>query len=186
MAERAIKMALDERFCVVSNPEIHSRVEKFLRDRGTTDDTMVATSSQMIVDELGTQLRSIPIGLRVERLIRNSHPELHAMQRTTAMQQLQDAAVSGNPTMAPELIRNASTAMKAAVAAFWSWTWGEDALRIPYRLSGHERDGQYLFYKFDLVNDSPNFDRVLVKEWAKLLGLNDFYRICPAGLQADA
>jgi hypothetical protein len=185
LAERAMKSAADERFNVASTPDTYKRVAKLARDKRAIPENMVATYSQMIVDGLGTQLRSMPIGIRVDRAIYEQHPELHDMQRTIAMQQLQDGAACLSPSikeMAPELIYNASVAMNAALAMFWSRAWGDEAHMVPYRLSGHEARGALLLDRLDSIPDVPTHDRELVTEWATLLGVSDLYQIGPVGL----
>ena len=85
MAERTLKAAADERFNVASTPDTYQRVQKLVQDKGVIPQDMVTTYSQMVTDGLGTQLRSMPIGIRVDRVIHASHPELHEMQRTEVL-----------------------------------------------------------------------------------------------------
>ena len=110
------------------------------------------------------------------------HPGL---RRRSAVQQLQDGAACLSPSikeMAPELVYNASVAMNAALAMFWSRAWGDEAHMVPYRLSGHEARGALLLDRLDSIPDVPTHDRELVTEWATLLGVADLYQIGPVGL----
>jgi hypothetical protein len=185
LAERSLKSAADERFNVASTPDTSRRVEKLVRDKRVLPEEMVAPYSQMIVDGLGTQLRSMPIGIRVDRSIHERNPELHEMQRTVAMQQLQDGTACLTPSikeLAPELIYDASVAMNAALALFWSSTWGDEAIMVPYRLSGHQALAEVLLERLASIPDAPTYDRELVTEWARLLGVSDLYYVGPVGL----
>lgn len=79
LAERALRSARDERFNVASTPETYSRVQALVRKKKTIPDGMVATYSQMITDGLGVQLRSMPVGIRLDRMLYQAHPELRGM-----------------------------------------------------------------------------------------------------------
>lgn len=88
LAERALRSARDERFNVASTPETYGRVQRLVREKKAIPEEMVATYSQMITDGLGTQLRSMPVGIRIDRLLYQSQPELRGMQRVIAERQL--------------------------------------------------------------------------------------------------
>jgi hypothetical protein len=185
MAERTLKSAADERFNVASTPDTYRRVQKLVQDKGVIPQDMVTTYSQMVTDGLGTQLRSMPIGIRVDRVIHASHPELHEMQRTIAEKQLTEAAGCLHPNvkaMAPDLLFKASVGMNAALALAWSRLWGDDKHVVPYRLSGHVGMGEKLLDQLDEIPDAPTNDRELVTSLATLLGVEDLYRIGPVGL----
>lgn len=185
MAERTLKSAADERFNVASTPDTYKRVQKLVQEKGVIPQDMVATYTQMITDGLGTQLRSMPIGIRVDRLIYASHPELQEMQQTIAGKQLNEAAGCLNPqvkAMAPDLLFKASVGMNAALALAWSRLWGDDTYVVPYRLSGHVGVGEQLLELMDSLPDAPTHDRELVTAWATLLGVDELYRIGPVGL----
>jgi hypothetical protein len=185
LAERAIKTAADERFNVASTPNTYSQVENLVRGKNAIPENVVVSYTQMVADGLGTQLRSMPIGIRVDRAIFANHPELHEMQRTISHQQLQEEVACLSPTirkMAPDLILNASVAMNAAHALALSRMWNDDACVVPYRLAGFESLGSQLLERMDSIPDSPTHDRELVTEWATLLGIADLFQIAPVGL----
>jgi hypothetical protein len=185
LAERALRSARDERFNVASTPETYTRVQKLVRNKKTIPEDMVATYSQMITDGLGVQLRSMPIGIRVDRVLYETHPELRGMQRFIAERQLKESVGCLSPSikeMAPELIFNASVGMNAALALEWSRLWNEDAHVVPYRLAGHVRLGERLLAALDAIPDTPHHDRELVSSWAEVLGVDSLYSIGPVGL----
>jgi len=185
LAERALRSARDERFNVASSPETYRQVQKLVRAKQTIPEDMVATYSQMITDGLGVQLRSMPIGIRVDRVLYNAQPELRDMQRVIADRQLKESVGCLSPAikeMAPELIFNASVGMNAALALDWSRLWNEDAHVVPYRLAGYVGLGERLLAALDAIPDTPHHDRELVSSWAEILGVDRLYQIGPVGL----
>lgn len=184
-AERALRSAPDERFNVASTRETYACVEKLVVEKGSVPRNMLATYSQMITDGLGTQLRSMPIGIHVDRELYHSHPELHTMQKAIVMRQLQDNLGALHPSvreLAPDLFVNASLGMNAAVALAWARLWGVDEHAVPYRLAGFAERGEELLKSLDATPDSPTHDRELVRTWARIVGVGDLYRIGPDGL----
>ena len=93
LAKRTLLTAADERFNVASTAETYSRVEKLVRQKKSIPSQMVSTYTQMITDGLGTQLRSMPIGIRVDRELYQGHPELRARQRAAAERNLKENVV---------------------------------------------------------------------------------------------
>jgi len=185
LAERALRSARDERFNVASTPETYTRVQKLVRNKKTIPENMVATYSQMITDGLGVQLRSMPIGIRVDRVLHEAHPELRGMQRVVAERQLKESVGCLSPSikeMAPELIFNASVGMNSALALEWSRLWNEDAHVVPYRLAGHVGLGEKLLAALEAIPDTPHHDRELLSSWAEVLGVDGLYSIGPVGL----
>lgn len=185
LAERALKSARDERFNVASTPETYTRVQRLVREKKTIPDEMVPTYSQMITDGLGTQLRSMPVGIRIDRALYQSHPELRGMQRIIAERQLKESVACLSPSikaMAPELIFNASVGMNAALALEWSRLWKEDAHMAPYKLAGHVALGEKLLTALDSIPATQHHDRELVSSWAEILGIDRLYEIGPVGL----
>ena len=184
-AERSLQAAPDERFNVASTSESYSFVQTLVSQMNLIPQHSVATYSQMITDGLGTQLRSMPIGIRVDRMLYQNHPELREMQKVIAERQLKESAGCLHPTikaMAPELFFRASVGMNAAFALAWSRLWGDDTHVVPYRLAGHLGIGEKLLELLDSVPVSPTHDRELVTMWAKLLGVEHLYQIGPVGL----
>jgi hypothetical protein len=185
IAKRAVLAAPDERFNVASTDATYRQVEKLLRDQKTIPDTMVATYSQMITDGLGTQLRSMPIGIRVDRTLYRDHPELRGMQRSAAERSMKDNVGCLHPSIraqAPDLFIRATAGMNASFASAWSKLWNEEDHSVPYRLAGFIEQGEELLAALDAIPDSPTYDRELVSKWATLLGIDRLYQVGPVGL----
>jgi hypothetical protein len=139
----------------------------------------------MITDGLGTQLRSVPVGMRVDREIHEEQPSLRVMQRAVAERQLRESAAILKPTVrenAPDLIFRASAGMNAASAVFLSRLLGDDLLLVPYRLAGLVETGEKLVSLLDAIPSSRMHDRELVSSWAAALGVNHLFGIGPVGV----
>lgn len=185
LAERALRSARDERFNVANTPDTYSRVQALVQEKKTIPDEMIVTYSQMITEGLGTQLRSMPVGIRIDRALYQFHPELRDMQHVVAERQLKESVGCLNPSIkaiVPELIFNASVGMNAALALEWARVWNEDAHVVPYRLAGHVALGERLLASLDAIPDTPHNDRELVSSWAEILGVDRLYTIGPVGL----
>lgn len=185
MAERTMRSALDERFNVAGTAETYSRVQKLVRQKKAIPDHMVATYSQMITDGLGVQLRSMPIGIRIDRQLHEMRPELRGLQKTAAERSMKENVGCLHPSvrmLAPDKIFHATVGMNSAFALMWSRLWGDESHVVPYRLAGFLELGEQLLARLDGIPDSPTHDRELVGAWASLLGIEDLYQIGPVGL----
>lgn len=185
MATRAILAAQDERFNVASNEDTYKQIENLVRRQRAIPDHMIRIYSQMITDGLGTQLRSMPIGIRVDRSLYHDHPELRDLQRAAAERSMKDNVGCLHPSIraqAPDLILRATACMNAAFALVWSRLWHDEAPNVPYRLAGFLAQGELLLDALDAISDSPNHDREVVSKWAALLKIDHLYEVGPVGL----
>jgi hypothetical protein len=185
LAERTLRAAPDERFNVASTNETYRQVETLVRARKSIPDQMIASYSQLITDGLGTQLRSMPVGIRVDRALYQDHPELRDLQRAAAERSMKENVGCLHPSIraqAPDLVLRATAGMNAAFALAWSRLWNEDAQNVPYRLAGFLEPGERLLDALDAIPDSPTHDRELVSKWAALLKIDHLYQVGPVGL----
>ena len=140
-----------------------------------------------LFDGLMVQLRSIPVGLRVDTWIRREYPDLAALQRTAVLQQLQDNQATLGPEVrkiAPPKVYKASVSINAAFAAFWSRTFGDPALDLPYKAAGFHKSGLELLRFLDEIPDEPTQDRSLIEAWGGALNLSSWYQWVPFGTGA--
>jgi hypothetical protein len=124
------------------------------------------------------QLRSVPIGLRVDQWIHKQYPALADQQRSSIERQLNDnlAVLSPNiKRMAPEVVYTASAAMNAAVAVYWSNEWDDNTLAVPYKAGGFMGIADRLLSRFREVDPAPEYDRTLIDLWASELGIAGWY-----------
>lgn len=190
MALRAVLAPRDERFNVASTPATYTSVRKLVEERnpswrGSLPDHVVDEYTRMITDGLGTQLRSVPVGMRVDRQIHDQQLPLRPMQRMVVERQLQESAGILNPTVrenVPDLIFHASAGMNAATALFWSRLWGDDRFLVPYKLSGLVATGDKLVSFLDSIPGDRMHDRELVSGWAETLGVSHLFLVGPVGL----
>jgi len=185
LAERSLQAAPDERFNVASTDETYKRVENLVREQRAIPEDMIGTYSRMITDGLGTQLRSMPIGIRVDRVLYRDRPELRDLQRAAAERSMKENVGCLHPVIraqAPALVLRATTGMNAAFALAWSRLWKDDAQNVPYRLAGVMEQGEMLLNALDAIPESSTHDRELVSQWAALLQIDHLYKVGPVGL----
>jgi hypothetical protein len=132
----------------------------------------------MLVDGLLLQLRSIPVGIRVDQWLRSSYPDLVAGQNDSVRRQLQENAGALAPHIResmPKKVVKSSACMNAAFALYWSRLLGEPHQWIPYQALGYESDAEALLSLMDVVPHGPEHDCTLIDQWAQKLALNGCY-----------
>jgi len=135
-----------------------------------------------IYDGLIRQLRSVPVGLRVDAWLGQEYPGLIDQQRAMISRQLQDNNVVLGPDIraaTPAKVYTANVTMNAAFAAYWSRKWSDPAFVTPYTVSGFSSAGQELLRIFDETPDAPTQDRELIRAWGQHLGLNGWFEFVP-------
>lgn len=144
-------------------------------------DTQLQLRDQML-NGLGIQLRSVPVGLRVDDWISREYPDLQDQQRISVQRQVQDGLTSLRPEVkkiAPEAIYKPSVAMNAAFAAFWSRAWGDATWTTPYKATGYLGLGEVLLSTWDRIPFGAEHDHLLIESWASDLGLRDWFSFVP-------
>ena len=133
-------------------------------------------------DGLLTQLRSVPIGMRIDRWIRETYPVLHEAQEASVDRQQRENAQALNPQirqMTPPLVFSDNASMNAAYAIFSERLLGKSQYVIPYRSVGFEERGRALLGIWDELPSDARHDRELVDAWAEELELSDWCRWVP-------
>ena len=163
-------------------------VEQLLRDHGRQPGAtplakeMREPVRDQLLDGVIRQLRSVPIGLRIDAWLLAEYPVLAEQQRAMAQQQLEQGLTTLSPTvrkLAPTTIVRASAAMSAAFAAFWGRTWGDPVQVSPYRAAGFLEPGEELLSVFDSMPADPSHDRELIERWAERLELDGWLEFLP-------
>ena len=140
--------------------------------------------SQQFYDGLCLQLRSIPVGMRVDRWIRDTYPALAEQQKASALRQLAENQGTLSPkvkAIAPERVFNASIGMTAALAAFWGKMFGDVTQTIPFKVGGHLAVGERLLALLEGCPPEPASDRDLIQGWGTELGIQGWYALAPSG-----
>jgi len=135
-----------------------------------------------LFDGLMTQLRSIPIGFRVDSWLMREYPELAPLQREMAMRQIKDNLAVLSPDIkkiAPKKVYESNLSMSAAFAGFWARHYADPSLSLPYKAAGYLKVGEELLAILNNVPDGPTSDRDLVDAWGEHLSLTGWYRWVP-------
>ncbi|MDP9476129.1 MAG: hypothetical protein M3R38_10680, partial [Actinomycetota bacterium] len=129
-------------------------------------------------DGLLTQLRSYPIGMRIDRWIRDTYPALHEVQEDSIDRQQQENVQGLSPQikqMAPSVIYSGNASMNAAYALFCERLLSASQYFIPYRSAGFKKPARTLLGLWDEIPADARHDRELVDAWGKELGVSDWY-----------
>lgn len=129
-----------------------------------------------------TQLRSYPIGLRVDAWIAEEFPSLKTQQVAAATWQLQQNLAVLRPEVAhltAEEIYRASVGMNAALAAYWAEAVGQPQLTLPYKATKYLSLAEQLLDIWRTIPKQPEHDQELVDAWAERLGMKDWYAWVP-------
>jgi len=125
-----------------------------------------------------THLRSVPVGLRVSEWLSSSYPELNEVQETHVKKELQinrESLKEKIKEITPPKIFQATQAINAAYALYWSDKYGKPDIFNPFRLYGFEKDGETLINIYKNTPDDPSYDKILIDTWAKHLSITDWY-----------
>lgn len=155
---------------------------KHIRRMGLADSAVKQFTNQ-IFNGLMTQLRSVPIGLRIDQWIWDDYPELREFQKASMAKQQQDNAQALDPqarAIAPVTVFNANAAMNAAYAIFCDRLLERELYVIPYRSAGFENTGERLLELSDKIPEDATHDMDLVDAWGEELEIGDWYYWIPA------
>jgi hypothetical protein len=138
--------------------------------------------AQMLYDGILTQVRSIPIGMRIDRWIYDTYPDLRQGQSSAVNEQQRTNVQVLGPNIretSPPKLYSASVSMNAAYALFCDELYGEGGYSVAYRNAGVAAEGARLLDEWRALLSEPAFDRQLVDAWARALGIDKWYRWVP-------
>jgi hypothetical protein len=170
----------ERRFDFGMSPEASSKMDMVLSDRSLSP--QVRMMKDTLLSGILTQLRSIPIGLRIDNWLWSESEEMRDEHIASARLQLQQNAQGLAPSIRrsfPRKIVNANTAMNAAFALFWAEKLNDPAVALPYRSIGATDDGQALLAIFRETDSSPEQDWTLVDRWAEYVKFSGWYTWVP-------
>jgi len=160
-------------------------IERLVRRSGQLAQVSEAAKQQLaqqLLDGLLTQLRSYPIGMRIDRVIHETSPDLEPQQRSAVAHQQKENQSVLRPeikSFAPKPVYDANVSMNAAYAIFCDRLFGKMGYTIPFRSAGFEKQGRVLMDLLQSTPDDPAFDQSLVDSWADILGLAGWYQWVP-------
>lgn len=178
----------DERYEFAGTKSGNEAVQKMLTGQGGAAKKLrlpkaaVKQLAEQLFDGLLVQLRSYPIGMRIDQWIRKTYPALHEAQEASVDRQQRDNAQGLNPQirqMAPPIIFSGNASMNAAYALFCERLLNRSQYVIPYRSLGFEERGGTLLSVWDELPSDARHDRDLVDSWAEELGVSDWYQWVP-------
>lgn len=172
----------DGRFDFGPSPEASSKMDALLADTPGA-----RSAKETLINGLLTQLRSVPIGLRIDDWLWTICPELREEQVASARLQLRDNVQVLNPSIRrsfPKKVVKANTAMNSAFALFWATKLEDPSVSLPYLSIGTDVEGKALLDTFVTMDSNPTSDRALVDRWAEELGLSGWYSWKPYKLEA--
>ena len=171
-----------QRFDFLPEPDAGSRVLPLLRagqSLGDEDKRMLPGFAQHVAQWALMNLRSLPIGMRVDQWIASEYPELAELQRSSIQLQQQQnvnllAYKLGRLTIPTTLMGSV-----AAYALFADRLTGDGTYAIPYELAGILPQGEELLQVWDTVPGDAGHDCALVDQWAAASGLANWYSWTP-------
>jgi len=146
-------------------------------------ETAVRELADKMFDGLMTQLRSLPIGLRIDKWLWDAHPDLREMQKESIMRQQQDNVQTLGPQISEITASSvffANVSMNLAFAIFFDRLIGRDLYAVPYRSAGFEYVGERLLEIIeDEIPSDAQHDVALIDAWADELKISDWYQWIP-------
>jgi hypothetical protein len=170
------------RFDFAPSAEAGHRVEPLVaagQALDLTDRQMLPEFSKLVAQWALMNLRSLPIGMRIDQWIASEFPELRELQASSiALQQQQNVDLlsfrRGKLTIPVPLMGSI-----AAYALFADRLAGQGTYAIPYGAAGVLAQGEQLLNLWDTVPSDPHHDCELVDRWARAQGLADWYTWIP-------
>lgn len=173
---RLFKTPPNARFDLAQSPDASRYMDSLLANRSLPP--YIRDVKEMFMSGLLTQLRSVPVGLRIDDSLWATCPDLRGEQTASCRLQLQDNAQVLAPTVRhsfPKKVVAANTAINAAYALFWGAKLNEQSVSLPYRSIGAVAEGKALLDTFHGISLDPSSDCELVDKWADQLGLAGWY-----------
>lgn len=151
-------------------------------ERHNLPEAALCEVTDQVYGGLLTQLRSVPIGMRIDAWLWDDYPRLRAAQsESMAVQQSTNALALGPNIrdMMPTTLFSANAAMNAAYALFADRLLSTQLYSIPYRSVGLLDRGHSLLDLWERTPADAAHDRDLVDAWGNDLGLSDWYQWVP-------
>ena len=174
-----------KRFDFAASPEGHAAVERLVKAHPvsrTLPPTALPQLCQMLLDGLLNHLRSIPVGMRVDRWLATDFPALAELQKASILRQLQDSVATLAPEhhqVTPQKIYDATQAISAAFTAFWAARLNQPQLALAFKSAGYHQSGQELLAIWESTPDLAENDRAIIDAWADKLGIAGWHQWMP-------
>jgi hypothetical protein len=159
-------------------PEVLELMQRHHQGKDDIPSHLVPQLAKQFGNGLGLQLRSMPITMRVDKLIHDAHPELSELQHESIDRQLQENMGALSPrakVLSPDEIIRPNATMNAAFAKFFAELWNAPMVFAPYVAAGYGEAATTLFALHEQIPVSSSHDRELVDAWAKCTGLDRWF-----------
>lgn len=181
-ALRTIRADPSTQFNLASKPgmqrEVLELMQRHHQGRDDIPSHVVPQLAQQFGNALGNQLRSMPITMRIDKLLHDAHPELTELQHESIDRQLQENTGALSPrskVIAPDEIIRPNASMNAAFAKFFAGLWIAPMIFAPYVAAGYGDAASALLALNEQIPAESNHDRELVDAWAKYTGLDRWF-----------
>jgi hypothetical protein len=174
-----------KRFDFAVSPEAHVAVERLVKAHmaaKVVSPQALPQLCQMLGGGLLSHLRSIPVGMRVDRWLATDFPALAELQKASVLRQLQDSVATLAPQhrqVSPQKIFHATQAISAAFASFWAGRLNQPQLTLPFKAAGFLQAGQELLAIWESTPDVAENDRTIIDAWAEKLGIAGWHQWVP-------
>lgn len=131
-----------------------------------------------LLQGLITHLYSVAVGLRVSERLTLDYPELLELESLHVERELKTNAEGISDRVRETLPRevfDATHKINTAYVLYWSQRLEKPEIVNPYRSRGFESAGNELLKIFEQIPADAEHDYELVDEWAKALGIRDWY-----------
>lgn len=172
----------NQRFDFVPKSDAGKQVELLLttgQALGDGDRKVLPDYSRFVAQWALMNLRSTPIGLRIDQWIAAEHPELREQQMASiAIQQQQNMGILSQ-RVGKLMVPTTLMGPVAAYALFADRLAGSKGFAIPFESAGFTRHGRELLDIWDQVPGGPESDCSLVDAWARKTGMANWYNWIP-------
>jgi hypothetical protein len=137
---------------------------------------------QILYDGLMFHLRSIPVGMQVDRWLATEFPALAESEKASVLREVQDSVATlaqQHRQYSPPKIYDATQAISAAFTAFWADRLNQPQLSLAFKAAGYFQAGQELLSLWQSTPDAAENDRKLIDGWAKKLEIAGWYHWMP-------
>jgi len=135
--------------------------------------------SAMIAKWLLMQVRSIPIGMRIDQILFRDEPTLRDQLVAGLVSQNQENYAAYSRSLGHVTLPDRCYGPMAAYALFSDRLIGRAQFGIPFEASGLSEIGRELLRDFDSIDSGAAHDRRLVDTWAERMMIRDLYEWIP-------
>lgn len=172
----------DRRFDFSPNANAQKQVEVLVaagQALSPQDSKAMPSFSKLIAQWSLMNLRSLPIGMRIDRWISTEYPELKELQKSgIATQQQQNMDVLGH-RLGKLIVPTPLLGPNAAYALFADRLLGSESFSVPYEAMGLLAHGKELMGIWDSTPANATGDCHLVDQWANACGMACWYDWLP-------